>query len=402
MRIVIDLRTSHKTGVFRYGTNIVKSIMKNYRKNNYLIIHNSVNENELFELLEVRGQCIEFYFPKSDWLFFRDCNEIREKIHNWKADIYYSVNYMIDWKISAPIVSTIHDLIRIKFPELSYTEETFCKKFGLNEHNKLASIFNTIENPLDINQKFLSVFFDLTKKIIDASSTVVTCSAISKDDIAEVYKVKQDEKIEVIPAAVRQDIFCKRTSDEIITIKDKYNIIGDYVVYVGLAHPHKRLDLILKVLSLNIGDIPTDSKLVIVGNKADIIGKLGQYILDEKLQSSIIFAEGISDDELACIYSGAEALIIASIYEGFCLPALEALSCGTEVISTDIPVIRDNLKDYCHYYSSNDVDLLKALTNKALNKKLENKNIEFNNLFSWNKASNRLMDIFMKIGGRKK
>jgi glycosyltransferase involved in cell wall biosynthesis len=84
----------------------------------------------------------------------------------------------------------------------------------------------------------------------------------------------------------------------------------------------------------------------------------------------VVFAGRVDDDELAALYTGASAYVTAAVSEGFGLPMLEARACGTQVIGTDIPALRETLAGTAHFYRPGDSSRLVALVAEALSGRL--------------------------------
>ncbi len=127
-----------------------------------------------------------------------------------------------------------------------------------------------------------------------------------------------------------------------------------------------------------------------------MIREYGEIILSYNLTERIVFFDDIDDIDLAMFYSCAKALCICSLYEGFCIPAVEALSCGIEVIATDIPAIREICLNNVHYYEVDNLKKMCELVKKAFKGSLKQRNFLFKNSFSWESASLCLEQIFLE------
>lgn len=123
-------------------------------------------------------------------------------------------------------------------------------------------------------------------------------------------------------------------------VRERHGLPPDYLVWVGgLRHPDPRK----RVAAM--ADTPRDLPLVLVGDA----GQWARELPD------VLLTGDVPDDELAAIYSGARALVIPSDDEGFGLPAVEALACGTPVVACDVPALREVLGDRAQFVPSDDL-----------------------------------------------
>lgn len=183
------------------------------------------------------------------------------------------------------------------------------------------------------NQIFLS---NQVYKSALRSDQIVTISNSSKYDISRHYKVS-DNKIKVLYPAVDDSVFFKRDINEITRIKKKYGITGEYILFVGNIEPRKNLKNLLSAYEKLPEELQGQYSLLIVGGKGWNDGEILTLIkkLRNNGKSIILPSQHISDEDLPAIYSGSRLFVYPSLYEGFGIPPLEAMACGTPVISAD-------------------------------------------------------------------
>ncbi len=181
-----------------------------------------------------------------------------------------------------------------------------------------------------------------------ASRVIVPTHAVAAD-AAELLKIDAS-RLHVI-AEAPAPAFTPRNGEEVAAVRERYGLPGDYLVWVGgLRHPDPRK----RVAAL--ASAPRELPLVLVGDP-------GQWARE---LDDVTLTGGVSDDELAAIYSGARALVFPSDDEGFGLPPIEALACGTPVAVTDVPALREVLGDRATFVEAGDLTALVAAAEAAI------------------------------------
>ena len=175
-----------------------------------------------------------------------------------------------------------------------------------------------------------------------AARLIVPSHAVA-DDTSELLNFPA-ERIDVIPEAP-SEVFRPASGDAVAAVRERYGLPEDYLLWVGgLEHPDPRKRV--ADLAAAWRELP----LVLVGP-----ARQWAYELPE-----VTLTGAVSDDELAAIYSGAHALVFPSDDEGFGLPAVEALACGTPVVACDVPALREVLGDRATLVDCDDLDGLLA------------------------------------------
>jgi glycosyltransferase involved in cell wall biosynthesis len=157
------------------------------------------------------------------------------------------------------------------------------------------------------------------------------------------------ERIAVIPEAAAASFYA-RSAEEVRSVRDRFALPARYLVWVGAMQtpePRKRV----AALARTARSMP----LVLVGPAAPWAHELPDVLL----------TGAVSDDDLAAIYTGAHALVFPSDDEGFGLPPVEALACGTPVVASDVPALREVLEGRATLGAVDDLDGLIAAAEAA-------------------------------------
>lgn len=183
------------------------------------------------------------------------------------------------------------------------------------------------------NARFLSAAIHKSLQQVDA---VVTISKNAKKEIVDFYKLP-DQHVRVATPATDPHIFYRRTEEEIERVKAKYGIKGDYILTLSNLEPRKNLSTLVDAYCSLPKKTRNDVSLLLVGVSGwktdalfdDIIGRVKQGY------KIIRPSKYVKDEDKPAILSGAKMLVYPSHYEGFGMPPLEALACGTPVITSD-------------------------------------------------------------------
>jgi glycosyltransferase involved in cell wall biosynthesis len=280
-----------------------------------------------------------------------------------KADIYHSPFFPILEEVSESqtIKSflTVHDLIPILYPE--YFE---------NERNPLVKI------AIQSNQK-------------DGYYFCVSNS--TKNDLCNYFSISPD-RVFVTPLAASKARFfkCVNTT-EIETVKAKYQLRDkQYFLSLSTLEPRKNIDHIIRCfIKLIQEEHLNDVYLVLAGTKGWDFDKIFNEIENASaLKERIILTGYVADEDLAFLYSGALAFIYTSFYEGFGLPPLEAMQCGTPVITSNTSSLPEVVGDAGILVDPRDADtlcsaMLNIYSNTELREKMSNDSTAQAEKFSW-------------------
>lgn len=301
MKLTIDCRMLGSGGIGTYLESLLPYFIKNYE---CLLIG---RENDISKFSQYKNVTLCNYEinPFSLKEFFAFPKNITNQIN--KTDIYYTPYCNIPSGIKIPIYSTIHDVVFLDVKGLTGKIGTFARKF----------------------------FY---QHAINKSKIIFTVSDFSKQRIIANLRTKK-KPIIVTYNSVPQWFLENQQN----LSKTKEN----YILFVGNIKKHKGLHTLLDAFEiLQKDDFP--SKLVLVGNAQNF--RTGDNTIFAKINSftegQIEFTGKISNPQLKNYYSKARLLIQPSFYEGFGMPPLEALYCGTNVILSDIPVFKEIYKDF--------------------------------------------------------
>lgn len=355
------------SGIGTYISNLLKVLITIDNKNEYTIFWAGDNydafkkSNTNIVLTSKRhGMFYEnFYYPN-----YLQSNNI-DLHHIPQNGIGLSKDYPV------PCVVTIHDLIPYTLPET-------CGK------------------------GYLTRFLKDMPYIIENSKGILTVSEYSKRDILKFFPSFPEDKIFVTPLAANSSFYPMEKDICNSFLKEKYNIDFPFILYIGGFSSRKNV----KELILSFNDIYSSLKkkykLVLCGSIKDEGEKLKEFCKGLGLENNVIFTGFVPDEDLPFFYNGCSLFVYPSLYEGFGLPPLEAMSCKAPVITSNLTSIPEVTKDCALLIDPFNKDelsnsILKVLNSSSLSEELSEKGYSNSKNFTWIKTAELTLQAYEAI-----
>lgn len=370
MNISIDARginLYNGTGIGTYTENLVKELLNIDKEDDFLLFWTGKNYEQykkdnckiVFTSSRHGGFYENYYFPT----FLRN-NKI-DLHHIPQNGIGLCDNY------DTNCVVTIHDLIPYVLPETT-------------------------------GRRYLERFLKNMPSIIDKSKGILTVSEYSKRDILKFFNHIPEDKIYVTPLAANSN-FKPLNKDKCRSyIQEKFKFTQPYILYIGGFSLRKNAKDIVLSFDKIYKDLKEPHVLLLAGSIKDEGKKLLDISRSLSSADSIIFTGFIEDELLPTLYNGAEAFVYPSLYEGFGLPPLEAMSCKTPVITSNITSIPEVTGDACILIdplNRNELEnaLVNLLNDDDLKNNLAKKGYERSLQFSWRNTAIKTLEAYKKI-----
>jgi alpha-1,3-rhamnosyl/mannosyltransferase len=172
----------------------------------------------------------------------------------------------------------------------------------------------------------------LLKTAVRRAKKIMAVSQSTKNDLVKLFQIPAD-KVTVTPLGYDRNKYnLKPSGDQ--AILDQYQLAKDYLLFIGTLEPRKNIEGIIKAYSQLPTELQGRHKLVIAGKKGWYYDSIFQNVESLGLTDSVQFLGRVPDEHLPALYRQAKLFIFPSYYEGFGLPVLEALACGTPVVSS--------------------------------------------------------------------
>jgi|RhiMetdeSRZDD1v2_1073273.scaffolds.fasta_scaffold17907_9 glycosyltransferase involved in cell wall biosynthesis len=275
-------------------------------------------------------------------------------------NLYHSTVYVLPFFSNIPSVLTVHDLIALDFPQ-------FCK-------NRTAAYYNL----------FLPRSVHTAKRIIAVSNVV-------RRDIMQRFGISE-EKIDVIHHGVDslfKPVVCREMLRQVIS---RYQLPPKFILFVGNLEPKKNLVRLINAFIELRKNAAIEHKLVIAGKEGWKYRNIYHVVEREQLHSEVLFTGYVARKDLPAIYSLADLFVLPSLYEGFGLPVLEAMACGTPVLVSGegaLPEVTGNIFPSLDAYNIKDIarKLMLYLSDTALREKVIDYGLRRAREFSWDNAA---------------
>jgi glycosyltransferase involved in cell wall biosynthesis len=360
------------TGVARFTSELTLSLLELNEFDIYIFDgrkfkKNLMNqENKAPNFVSKSKRYIRSYLPFS-YQFLRCVRTffLRKLIKKHKIELFIETS-IISFDIDIPVISVVHDLSWIYYPE---------------SHPK--------ERVKNLNRYI--------KKTIDTSYWIVTDSDSVKNEVTSMFKRKTN--IVSIPLGVNQSNFYPRTKKNTKNVIERLNLqYKEYFLSVATLEPRKNILNVIKAYNNLADDIKNKYCLVIIGMKGwgDDLEKL----ID--VNHNIKILKYIPDADLPYYFCGAKIFIYASYYEGFGLPILESMSCGTPVINSNVssmPEVSGNSSLLINPKNCKQISqsLTKLINSKTLYKRLTLSGRTHSKKFTWRKTAEKYASIIRSI-----
>ncbi|MEK7590763.1 MAG: glycosyltransferase family 1 protein [Patescibacteria group bacterium] len=290
-RVLIDCRLSRTaSGIGRYTRELVTELLKTAEMH-FMLLVRSRHEEWLKTLPKGSRTIVEADIPHYS---IREQLMLPWMLRSERVDLLFSPHFNVPLFCPVPFVATIHDLILHRYP---------------NEASKLKQI----------------AYRMVVGSCIRRARALIAVSNFTAREIEELYGADARRKTTVIHEGVEFESPSKET---IATVLRKFNLWKPYFLYVGNAKQHKNVPLLLRAFS-KLED-PSKELVLVCG---------GKETKNLRLPRGVRGIASVSDQDLPALYASALAFVTPSLYEGFCLPVLEAEAVGCPVIAVGTTAI---------------------------------------------------------------
>lgn len=231
-----------------------------------------------------------------------------------------------------------------------------------------------------------------------SASHVLTDSEYSRQDILRTYGLPP-ERVTTTPLAASS--WFKPVNDS--RVLDKYGISGNYILAVGSIQPRKNIARLIRGYTRMFSQHPDNApRLVIVGKRAWLFEDTIRAAAVSDVNNKILFTGYVPDSDLAALYTGALCFAYPSFFEGFGIPLLEAMRCGTPTITSDRTCFPEVVGDASLIIDPFDEQsiadgLWRMISDAALREQLRSRGFVQSSLFDWRDTARRTLDVYEQV-----
>ena len=366
-RVIID----KSTGLGNYTYNLFKHLLLLDSENEYIVLINrSLTDQHPIQYLEQKN--LKKRFVQISEVTPQQQVMVPFELLKQKPDIYHYPNF--DLPVFQPYNSifTVHDLTYLKHHDL-YMNGRWLKNF--------------------YTKAIMNLGARKSKKIIAVSSS-------TKNDLLEILKVPE-HKVDVIHEGLDESYFNGSLSNNKSNFfnQNGLNDGDDYFLFIGERRPHKNLVRLIEAFSIFQQKTPNKIKLVIGGKKYASYDEPERKAQELNLTKEVIFLGYIPEVDLQLLYKNARCFIFISIYEGFGIHILEAMACGTPIITSNIssmPEVAGEAALTVNPYNVDEIaEAMNQITyNVKISQRLVNTGLKRVKNFSWNNAAEKTLRLY--------
>lgn len=233
---------------------------------------------------------------------------------------------------------------------------------------------------------------------------VLTVSEFSKSEIVKHLRVPE-EKVKVMYPGVDLELFHSRyTKEQIDRAKQKYGIEGEYILYLGTIEPRKNIQRLIEAYDILVKQSRIDNlpKLVLAGGKGWLCDKIYQAAKKPELKDKVLFTGYIGEEDSPLLLSGAKLFCFPTIYEGFGIPPLEAMACGTPVLAgraASVPEVLGECAEYINPFSIEDIadGIERVLNDEVLQLHLKTIGLKYVKRYDWANSVRTLQEVYESL-----
>ena len=341
-RIGIDARlfgTAQAVGIGQYTEELIRHLVTNDPDNQYWVFL-SPKTLAGFPIYAPNLTKIKAAIPHYSWAEQWTYPQILRRA-NLDLIHYTNFNSPILWR-SVPSVVTIHDLTLWSFA--GRTHRSWWRRW---------------------------VYRLVIKRACQNAAEIIAITEATKRDIVQMLAIDPN-KITVIYESVAERYKPINNQDKLAEFQRRFGISKPYILYVGQWRQHKNVVRMIRAFHLLRRRYNLDYQLVLVGKIDQKCPEVLTTIKQLDLKAEVILTGYVPDADLPYIYNGADLFIFPSLYEGFGLPPLEAMACGTPVVSSRASCMPEVLGEAAHYFNPESVeDMVRAIAEVAKNYSLK-------------------------------
>ncbi|MCL4473128.1 MAG: glycosyltransferase family 4 protein [Actinobacteria bacterium] len=299
----------------------------------------------------------------------RNLKKVGEVVNEAGCEIFHTPHVVAPEGLECPLLVTAHDLIPLLFPKT-------------------------------VPLRYRRTSRILLDNAIRRADHLITASSASRDYIKQYYGLA-DGGISLIPDGVDGGFYYRRGREEIDAVLNKYRISSPHILWLGSCMPHKNVEALVEAFAMLPAEF-SDYQLTLAGKQAGRHWqKIDGKITDAGLADRVNLPGFIDDADLPALFSSAGLFCFPSLYEGFGLPPLEAMACGTPVLSSNLTSLPEVVGDAGILTDptaeSIRAGIIRILSDAELRQDLAKKGLERSRAYTWEKTAALTLEVYEEL-----
>jgi glycosyltransferase involved in cell wall biosynthesis len=366
MRIGIDARLVYysQAGITQYILRLTQGLAEIDRENEFIILQSRKDKHIIVDKPNFKR--VSLWTPSHHRL---EQVALRVEIAGLDLDVLHSPDFIPPFHLRCKSIITIHDLAFLVYPHF-LTKES-------------ARYYGQID------------------QAVKRTDHIIAVSESTKQDTIRLLGVPE-HKITVIYESANPIYRPVNDQEALEQTKRKHHITGDFILFVSTIEPRKNLLTLLKAYRQLLDSYKDNVRLVVVGRRGWLSEEVFTLVEELKLTNDVLFLGRVSVEDLLHLYNAAQLLVQPSFYEGFGLPPLEAMACGTPVVVSNVSSLPEVVGDAALLVDPEDVSELavaiwRVLTDQVLRADLIAKGLKRAQCFSWEKTARQTLELYQRV-----
>jgi glycosyltransferase involved in cell wall biosynthesis len=290
-------------------------------------------------------------------------------VHRSDVDLLHSLHYTQPVRLGCPSVVTIHDMTFFLFPDL---------------HTRAKRLF----------------FPFAIRSSVRRADALVAISESTRQDSIRLLAISP-QKIFTTQLGITEEFREVKDKDLLIMVREKYDLPNLFILFVGLVEPRKNIPFLIRAYKALVVE-GFQHNLVIAGRFGWMYQEVFNQIEELGLKDRVQFTGYLPQDDLPMVYNLASLFVYPTKYEGFGFPALEAMACGTPVITTAISSLPEIVGDAGILVPPGDEHALtgamaEVLRDSTLSNQLRTRGLQRSEYFTWERTARETMKVYKQV-----
>ncbi len=366
MRVGIDARLVYyrQAGISQYTLRLLEQLAALDQEDDFTILQSRKDSSTLVDQPNFRKRSL--WTPPHHRL---EQLLLPLELATTDLDVLHSPDFIPPFRRNFKSVITVHDLNFLLYPDFLTPES--------------ASYYGQIDQAVRRCDYIIAVSESTKRDIVQLTGAPENKITVVYEAAHPIYRPLQDRQM-------------------VERVKERFAIQRDFVLFVSTIEPRKNVPTLLRAYKQLLDNYRADVDLVLAGEKGWLFDKVFALMQELNLQEHVHFLGRVSTEDLLRLYNAAQVLVHPAFYEGFGLPPLEAMACGTPVVVSNTSSLPEVVGDAALLVDPREVDEItvaswRLLSDQALRQQMIEKGLKRARLFSWRKAASETLDIYRRL-----